>query len=154
MSDEFESMLFEAEVILPAQRSWGARCAGDTSGACALMLAILEDAMRCIERGRQRRHARTRERAAEAEAWIRSDRREWLFSFASICDVLGFDADALRVRLLASPEHPATGGPAVRTEVNEPSRHGPAGPRLVPQRGDTPRIDRGRQRSGAVVAHR
>ena len=150
MSDEFESMLFEAEVILPAQRSWGARCAGDTSGACALMLAILEDAMRCIERGRRRRHARTRERAAEAEAWIRSDRREWLFSFASICDVLGFDADALRVRLLASPERRAGGAYGGQRAVTSRRRRRPPG---AAARRYT-RIDRRRQRSCAVVAHR
>jgi hypothetical protein len=92
---------------------------GEASGACSLMLAILEDAKLCIERGRRRRHARTREQAAEAETWIRSDCREWLFSFASICDVLGFDADALRVRLLTNP---ATGEkPEVREDRSRPA---------------------------------
>lgn len=111
MSNEFAMTLFEPEVILPAQMSWGARCDGNTSGARTLMLAILEDAMLCIERGRRRRHARTRQLAAEAETWMRADCREWLFSFASICDVLGIDADALRVRLLlTNVEHPAHRG--------------------------------------------
>lgn len=103
MSNEFERTLFEPGAILPVQIPWATRRDGDASGACSLMLAILEDAKLCIERGRRRRHARTREQAAEAETWIRSDCREWLFSFASICDVLGFDADALRVRLLTNP---------------------------------------------------
>ena len=104
MSNDFERIFSESDVVLPAQVSWGSRCNADTSGARALMLAILEDATRCIERGRRRRHALTRGQAAEAERWIRCECRAWLFSFASICDVLGFDADALRVRLLASPD--------------------------------------------------
>jgi hypothetical protein len=99
MSSEFEMEFFEPEVVLPVQMSWGARCDGSTSGPRALMLAILEDAVRCIERGRRRRHRHTRQ-LGEAEAWVRCDSREWPFSFANICDVIGVDADAVRVRLL------------------------------------------------------
>jgi hypothetical protein len=103
MNDDLPT-LFEPEAILSMQMSWGARSDGDTSSARALMLAILEDAVRCIERGRRRRHARTRAEAADAEGWIRSDARAWLFSFATICDVLGFDPDALRGRVLTNSE--------------------------------------------------
>ena len=118
MRNDFERISSESEVVLPAQMSWGSRCNADTSGAQALMLAILEDATRCIERGRRRRHAPTRRQAAEAEHWIRCECRAWLFSFGSICDALGFDADALRVRLLADGGHPASGGTATRLPVN------------------------------------
>ena len=114
MNNDFDKALFEPELILPAQMTAGARVDADTSGARALMLAILEDAVLCIERGRRRRHRRTRQLAAEAETWVRSDCREWLFSFASICDVLGIDPDALRVRLLARVERPASDGRAAR----------------------------------------
>ena len=132
MSNDFEMTLFEPEVILPAQMSCGACCDGDASGACALMLAILEDAILCIERGRRRRHPHTRRLAAEAETWVRSDCRGWLFSFASICDVLGFDADALRVRLLTTVEHPPNGGRAARAAADEPSTRSGAVTRLLP----------------------
>jgi hypothetical protein len=117
MSNEVEMTFFEPEGVLPAQMSWGARCDGNTSGVRALMLAILEDAVLCIERGRRRRHWRTRQLAAEAETWMSSDCREWLFSFASICDVLGIDADALRVRLPSNVAHPPNGGRAARAEA-------------------------------------
>ena len=99
--DESESALFEPMVILPSQISVAAPWVSDTSGPIALMLAVLEDAARCIERGRRRRHSGARKLAAEAEAWVRSDSREWPFAFASICDVLGLDVDAARARLLA-----------------------------------------------------
>jgi hypothetical protein len=138
MSNEVERTLFEPEVILPAQLSWGARCDGNTSGARALMLAVLEDAVLCIERGRRRRHPQTRRLAAEAETWMRSDCREWLFSFASICDVLGIDADALRVRLLTRAALPADGGRAARAEADAPSTPSAAVVRPLSQRESTP----------------
>jgi hypothetical protein len=117
MNDRWDNALFEPELILPAQMPRGARLDGNTSGARALMLAVLEEAVLCIERGRRRRHPRTRRLAAEAETWVRSDCREWLFSFASICDVLGIDADALRVRLPSNVAHPPNGGRAARAEA-------------------------------------
>jgi hypothetical protein len=108
MSDQFDSSPFEPEVILPLQMSLGARCDGTTSPPHALMGAILEDASLCIERGRRRRHPQTRKLAAEAESWVRSDCRDWLFSFASICDVLGIDVEAARFRMLGN-QQPAPG---------------------------------------------
>jgi hypothetical protein len=138
MSNEAETTLFEPEVVLPAQLSWRARCDGNTSGARALMLAVLEDAMLCVERGRRRRHPRTRQMAAEAETWMRSDSREWLFSFVSICDVLGIDTDALRGRLLPTVEPPANGAGAARIEAGALSTRSGAVGRLPSQRGSTP----------------
>ena len=100
MDDELDSALFKPVVILPSQIAVDAQWVSDTAGPIALMLAVLEDAVRCIERGRGRRHPGTRKLAAEAEAWVRCDSREWLFAFASICDVLGLDVDAARARFL------------------------------------------------------
>ena len=104
MNDELESTLFEPVVILPSQMSVDAPWGSDTSGPIALMLAVLEEAVRCIERGRQRRHSRTRKLAAEAAAWVGCDSREWPFAFASICDALGVDVDAARARFLGGGE--------------------------------------------------
>jgi hypothetical protein len=101
MTSEIE-MACEPMVVLPAQMSRGMRWDGDTSGPRALMLAVLEDAVRCIERGRRRGHFHARRLAVEANAWMRSDQRGWPFSFVNICEVLGFDADAVRA-LVARP---------------------------------------------------
>ena len=134
MNNDFDRTLFQPELILPAQMTAGARIDADTSGARALMLAILEEATLCIKRGRRRRHPGTRRLAAEAESWVRSDSREWLFSFASICDVLGFDPDALRARLLTQVEHAASGGRAARREADQSSTRNGAVVRMLPQR--------------------
>jgi hypothetical protein len=157
MSNVIEMTLFEPEVVLPAQLSWGARCDGNTSGARALMLAVLEDAMLCIERGRRRRHPLTRRLAAEAETWMRSDSREWLFSFASICDVLGIDADALRVRILTDVAPSADGGRAARADADVPSTRSGAVVRPLSQSEGTPgliRVDSARTPARRTVRDR
>ena len=137
MHNALDFDVFESEVILPIQMTRGARDDGDTSGPRALMLAILKDATLCIERGRRRRHWRTRQLAAETEMWVRSDSREWLFSFASICDVLGIDTNALRDRLLTKVGRPSGGGQAARAEADALPPRGIASAHLRPRREGT-----------------
>ncbi len=107
MISAFEMAPCELPAVGQAPMFGGARWDGDTSGPRALMLAVLEDAVRCIEDGRWRRHFRARRLAAEAAAWVRCERREWPFSFVNICEVLGFDVDAMRAHLLTSPRDAA-----------------------------------------------
>src|SRR5215470_3402691 len=123
MNDDFDMAILEPVQVLPVQMPWGSRCDGDTSGPRALMLAILEDAQRCLERGRRRRHGQLRELAAETEAWVRSDSREWLFSFASICDVLAIDVDAARRRLLSNVTRAGSPAAATRGRAAAPHAH-------------------------------
>ena len=117
MISEFELMPYEPETVLPGQVSRGVRWDADISGPRALMLAVLEDAVRCIEEGRWQRRFRTRRLAAEAQAWVCCDRADWPFSFVNICEVLGFDVDAMRARLLT--RYPAPRG---RARVRSPMR--------------------------------
>jgi hypothetical protein len=104
----------EPVAVMPAQMSLGVRWDADTSGPRALMLAILEDAIHCIEQGRLRAHFRARRLAAEARAWMRSNDRGYPFSFLTITDVLGIDADAVRRHLLPASR---TTCPEVRARV-------------------------------------
>ncbi len=121
MTSDFEMAPCEPSAVLQAQMFGDARRDGDTSGPRALMLAVLEDAVRCIEEGRWRSHFRARRLAAEAEAWVRCERREWPFSFVNICEVLGFDVDAMRAHLLTSPRDAAH---RRRTRLRVPVRSG------------------------------
>ena len=111
MIDDFDSIPRDPSAVLPRQTSGGVRPDRETSGPRALMLAVLEDAVRCIEAGRRRRHFYTRRLAAEAEAWVRCEQRDWPFSFVIICEVLGFDVGAVRARLLMSAGDAAYGRP-------------------------------------------
>ena len=63
------------------------------------MQAILLDALQCVI-GPERQRARE---GLCAREWIDTHDREWPFSFESICDALGLDADALRRRLRNAP---------------------------------------------------
>lgn len=66
------------------------------SGMRALMLAVLEDAILNL-RSSVRRHR------AEAESWIMSGERHYVFSFAVICETLDLAPSAVRrsvIRLL------------------------------------------------------
>ena len=121
MIAEFETSAEDSSGVLPAQLSVGARWDGDTSGPRALMLAVLEDALRCIERARGRRTFAARRLAADAEAWIRSDRRDWLFSFVNVCAVLGFDADAIRTRS-SRTDNAGSGGRRIRLRTSDRKR--------------------------------
>ena len=104
MTSDFEMAPCGPSPVLPVQMFWGPRWDGDTSGPRALMLAVLEDAVSCIDEGRRRSNYRTRRLAAEAEAWVRSERRKWPFSFVNICEVLGFDVDAMRAHLVTESD--------------------------------------------------
>jgi len=66
-------------------------------GTKALMLAVLEEGIRnyCGPAGRVR---------TEAEAWVRSNRRS-AFSFTVICEMLGFEPEAVRIALPRLQQH-------------------------------------------------
>ena len=61
-----------------------------------LMLAVLKDAIECIERYRHDYGARSRKTYLDALRWVRSHDRTWLFSFENVCLGLGLDPSRLR----------------------------------------------------------
>src|SRR5262249_47979803 len=77
-----ESMeaLLAPEQLLPAQFGH-ARRDSVMCGERALMLAVLEDAIRCLEDAPRRESLVVR----ETLAWIRADDHEWPFSFLNLC---------------------------------------------------------------------
>ena len=64
----------------------------------ALMYAVLEHAFLCFQR-RFEMERRCSRHAARAEEWFNCDDSHWLFSFVSICIVLGLDRKFIRQRL-------------------------------------------------------
>jgi len=64
------------------------------------MLAILQDAVACLEKGLFRSSQRCSRPAYEAAQWIAQRDPTWLFSFENICDNLNLDAEGLRQQLL------------------------------------------------------
>lgn len=58
-----------------------------------LVVAIFEDAVRCI---RNASRTVTRRQQQEALRWIAAERYDWPFSFVNVCKFLGMDASAVR----------------------------------------------------------
>lgn len=65
-----------------------------------LMLAILEDAVRIFKDYAALPDPHVRRLHADIERWFDSGPTGWPFDFENICDALGFDASAIRSRLL------------------------------------------------------
>lgn len=65
-------------------------------GEVALMRAVLEDALGCMQKPFVTNARRARRLADEAEEWVFADDSSWPFSFINICAVLGLEPDYLR----------------------------------------------------------
>ena len=84
------------EILLPEQAFLPMRFQDKHRGEVALLYAILDDAIRCLQNGRWEKgwdHVRA---AQEAEAWLFADDYEWPFSFVNICEHLRLDPTYLR----------------------------------------------------------
>jgi hypothetical protein len=92
--------LFAPDVVLPEQFFEGARRDSYISGEKALMLAVLEDGIRCFQEHLRNPRSNPRLLSQQSEAWIRAVDYEWPFSFNNVCETLGIDPSALRSALL------------------------------------------------------
>lgn len=61
-----------------------------------LMLAVLEDAIACFQQYVCARDRKGKVLFKEAEHWFQDTNSDWPFSFANVCETLGFDPDYLR----------------------------------------------------------
>jgi hypothetical protein len=93
--------LFAPDIVLPEQFFEGARRDSYVSGEKALMLAVLEDGIRCFQEHLRNPRSNPRLLSEQAEAWIRAIDYDWPFSFNNVCETLGIDPSALRAALLA-----------------------------------------------------
>src|SRR5206468_10589199 len=67
-----------------------------SDGERRLMVAILEDAVDVYRKQAGARDRKRRQLFEDAEEWIESGDRSWIFSYENICDVLSIDAGYLR----------------------------------------------------------
>ncbi len=93
--------LFAPDIVLPEQFFEGARRDSYISGEKALMLAVLEDGIRCFQEHLRNPRSNPRLLSQQAEAWIRAVDYDWPFSFNNVCETLGIDPSALRAALLS-----------------------------------------------------
>jgi hypothetical protein len=101
-----ESSALPPLLMLPDQVSSPHRV---LSGTRALMLAVLESAMRDYQQQYVSVQRGTVRLAREAEAWFWSEDTDWPFSFLNICDALEFQPAYFRRQLLQIRQHPSAG---------------------------------------------
>ncbi|MEE9143882.1 MAG: hypothetical protein V3U06_03820 [Candidatus Binatia bacterium] len=78
------------------------------------MIAILKDAVECLDKYRGAKSSAGRALYENAVEWIEDKSTGWLFSFSNICDLLDFDPEYLRKFLL---KRESKGWKPVRSKV-------------------------------------
>lgn len=91
-----EGRLFEPDVMVPAQYFAVLRKTAPQGPEYYLVLAMLQDAIECVQKYRFSTDPNGRELYADAHDWIASDDRLWPFSFENVCGILKMDPDYLR----------------------------------------------------------
>lgn len=93
--------LFQPDTLLPSQYFDRLRRRASIDGERRLMVAILEDAVDVYRKQAGAADRKRRQLFEDADAWIESADKSWIFSYENICDVLGIDAGYLRRGLRA-----------------------------------------------------
>jgi hypothetical protein len=84
------------DIILPSQHFGAPK---KLAPEYRLMIAVLEDALKCVTKYRSATDTRGRRLFEEEKQWLVSEETESPYAFACICDVLDLDADTVRRRL-------------------------------------------------------
>jgi hypothetical protein len=79
-----------------------------------LMFAVLEDAITCFQRFSSATNACGKARFREAEEWLMHEKSDWLFSFETICEVLGLNPNYVRAGLVHWKKNVITRQPKFR----------------------------------------
>jgi hypothetical protein len=88
--------LFQPDTLMPAQYLDTYRRKTHLEPEKRLMLAVLEDAIACFQKYLLVRDAKGREMFHAAEEWILEEDSEWLFSFDTVCEALGYNPAYVR----------------------------------------------------------
>jgi hypothetical protein len=114
----FDIELDELQQLRSAPVRGGESRTGQLTGTKALMLAVLEDGIRCYL-------GRPSLAESEADWWIHSNRRRSPFSFVVICETLGLDPGAVREaarRMKSANLSPRRAMPRTLSNVRVPGR--------------------------------
>ena len=98
--EERVASMFQPDTLLPAQYLETFRKKAHLEPGKRLMLAVLEDAIACFQKYLFARDGRGRTLFREAEEWVLERDSDWLFSFASACELLGMNPQYVREGLM------------------------------------------------------
>jgi hypothetical protein len=92
--------MMQSDLVLPSQHFEPRRKGAPEQ---RLMIAVLRDALDCLEKHRFTTRGEGRRLFDEAKHWFLTNGTEWPYSFECICGVLDLDANAVRERLCLAP---------------------------------------------------
>ena len=93
--------MMQLDIVLPSQHFGSRRKQAPEQ---RLMIAVLQDALDCLQKHRFAKDPHGRRLFQEAQQWFLADETDWPYSFERICGALGLDTDAVRQRLRIAPE--------------------------------------------------
>jgi hypothetical protein len=94
--EERVTSLFQPDTLVPEQYLDTLRRKLPLEPEKKLMLAVLADAIACFQKYVFARDGKGKMLFQEAEDWVQDTNSDWLFSFANVCETLGFNPDCLR----------------------------------------------------------
>jgi len=95
-TEEKITSLFEPDTLVSAQYFQNFRRKTCLEPEKRLILAMLEDAVSCFQVYVTARSGKGKKLFNEAEEWIMMKQDDWIFSFASVCEMLGFNPEYVR----------------------------------------------------------
>ena len=98
--EERVTSLFQPDTLMPEQYLETFRRKLHLEPEKKLLLAVLEDAIACFQKYLFAKDGKGKILFLEAEEWILDGDTDWLFSFANVCDLLGFEPNYLRDGLI------------------------------------------------------
>ena len=99
-ADERIASLFQPDTLLSAQYFENFRSKIFPEPEKRLMLAILEDAVKCFQENLLATTRTSKRLFEEAEEWIVEVGGDWIFSFETVCETLGINPEYVRQGLL------------------------------------------------------
>jgi hypothetical protein len=106
--EERLGFLFQPDVLIPGQYFDTLSSKTGMEPEKRLMLAVLEDAVRCFQDNVAAESDVKKKLFAEAEEWLLDKSDDWAFSFENICDALGLNPEYMHRGLLRWKEKTLT----------------------------------------------
>ena len=91
-----EGRLFEPDIMLPAQYFAVLRKSAPQGPEYMLIMAMLQDAVECVQKYRFAVDPNAIELYRDAYEWIASDDQQWPFSYENVCGILKIEPEYLR----------------------------------------------------------
>ncbi len=107
-TDDRLASLFQPDTLLSAQYFENFRSKILPEPEKRLMLAVLEDAVKCFQENLLGTTGASKRLFEQAEEWITEVGGDWIFSFESVCETLGINPEYVRRGLLRWKEKKLT----------------------------------------------